>query len=188
MTSTRRSAATSGPRSATKSTSSSTTARRASSTSSRFARYTRAQAGPRSTRSQGASRSTTEFAEAYYLLGLCQRDAAEPRDGAVAALERAVALQPALLQAREELADLYGRARPDRRPHSTQLEALACPRPRPSRDVALGLAYARAGQTDARSSTLGRAPRAVSRPCLHLRRARPRVARDRADRAAIASR
>src|SRR5262249_26902280 len=46
-------------------------------------------------------------AEAYYLLGLCQRDAQQP-ELARKALARAIELQPALLHAREELADLYG--------------------------------------------------------------------------------
>ena len=95
------------------------------------------------------------FAEAYYLLGLCQRDAQHP-DEARAALERSIALQPTLLQAREELADLHGAlGRPDRR--IAQLAALAALDPGVSRDVTLGLAYARAGQTEHAIVTLGRA-------------------------------
>jgi tetratricopeptide (TPR) repeat protein len=95
------------------------------------------------------------FAEAYYLLGLCQRDAQHP-DEARSALERSIALQPTLLQAREELAELYGAlGRPDRR--ITQLAALAALDPGASREVALGLAYARAGQIEHAIVTLGRA-------------------------------
>jgi tetratricopeptide (TPR) repeat protein len=95
------------------------------------------------------------FAEAYYLLGLCARDRQAPRDAA-AALERAVDLNPALLQAREELANLYGRLgrSADR---ITQLEALRALDANPSREVALGLAYATAGRTESAVNALGHA-------------------------------
>jgi tetratricopeptide (TPR) repeat protein len=94
-------------------------------------------------------------AEAYYLLGLCQRDAQHP-DAARTALERSIELQPTLLHAREELADLYGAlGRTDNR--LTQLEALNALDPGVSREVALGVAYARAGQADRAVLTLGRA-------------------------------
>src|SRR5258708_9391444 len=95
------------------------------------------------------------FAEAYYLLGLCQREARHG-EAARAALERSVELQPALTQAREELADLYGAlGRTESR--LTQLEKLTALDPGPSREVTLGLAYARAGQADRAVLTLGRA-------------------------------
>jgi len=95
------------------------------------------------------------FAEAYYLLGLCQRDAQHP-DLARAALERSIELQPALLHAREELADLYGAlGRTDSR--LTQLLALSALDPGASREVTLGLAYARAGHAENAVLTLGRA-------------------------------
>src|SRR4030095_12238747 len=48
------------------------------------------------------------FAEAYYLLGLCFRDL-QKRAESLRALETAVRLAPAMLHAREELADVYGR-------------------------------------------------------------------------------
>jgi tetratricopeptide (TPR) repeat protein len=93
------------------------------------------------------------FAEAYYLLGLCARDLQAPRQ-ALAALEKAVLLDPALLQAREELANLYGRlGRSGDR--ITQLEALRALDSTPSREIALGLAYARAGRTESAVSALG---------------------------------
>jgi tetratricopeptide (TPR) repeat protein len=95
------------------------------------------------------------FAEAYYLLGLCQREAQHP-EAARGALERSVDLQPALVQAREELADLYG-AMGKTEGRLTQLEALSALDPGPSREVTLGLAYARAGQADRAVLTLGRA-------------------------------
>ncbi len=95
------------------------------------------------------------FAEAFYLLGLCYRDVQRPAD-ALRALLMSVRLAPAMIHAREELADLYGRlGRVDDR--IAQLEALLGFDPGPSRQVALGLAYARAGQFDRAITTLGRA-------------------------------
>lgn len=95
------------------------------------------------------------FAEAYYLLGLCFRDI-QKRGESLRALEASVRLAPAMVHAREELADLYGRlGRPDDR--IAQLEALLGLDPGPSRQVALGVAYARAGQFDRAVTTLGHA-------------------------------
>jgi tetratricopeptide (TPR) repeat protein len=95
------------------------------------------------------------FAEAHYLLGLCFRDL-QKRDEALRALEQSVKLAPAMVQAREELADLYGRmGRTEAR--LGQLEALLGLDPGPSRQVALGLAYARAGQFERAVTTLGHA-------------------------------
>jgi Flp pilus assembly protein TadD len=95
------------------------------------------------------------FAEAYYLLGLCQREAQRPAEAQLA-FERSIVLQPTLLRAREELADLYGAmGKMDGR--LAQLEALAALDPSPPRQVALGLAYARASQVERAVLTLGRA-------------------------------
>ena len=95
------------------------------------------------------------FAEAYYLLGLCFRDT-QNRDGALNALQTSVRLAPAMVHAREELADLYGRlGRLNDR--LAQLEALVGLDPGPRRQVALGLAYVRAGDFDRAVTTLGRA-------------------------------
>jgi tetratricopeptide (TPR) repeat protein len=95
------------------------------------------------------------FAEAYYLLGLCYRDV-QKRDAAVRALQTSVALAPAMVHAHEELADLYGRlGKPELR--LAQLEALVSLDPGPRRQVALGLAYVRAGEFDRAITTLGRA-------------------------------
>ncbi len=87
-----------------------------------------------------------DFAEAYYLMGLCHRYA-QHTSQALASLQKAIALAPALLKAREELADLYsGLGRTEE--WITQLEALRALDPSPARDVALGLAYSKAGQAD----------------------------------------
>lgn len=92
-------------------------------------------------------------AEAHYLLGLCEREA-QHLALARQSLERSIELQPALLNAREELADLLGEmgnteARLD------QLQALAALDPRPAREIALGVAYDRAGQPERAVLTLG---------------------------------
>jgi tetratricopeptide (TPR) repeat protein len=89
------------------------------------------------------------------LLGLCYRDAQHP-ELARKALEQSIAILPTMLQAREELADLYGalgrtEARID------QLVALAALDPRASREIALGNAYADAGQPERAVLTLGHA-------------------------------
>ena len=92
-------------------------------------------------------------AQAHYLLGLCERDV-HHLDLARQAFARAIELQPALLQAREELADLYGAmGRSDAR--LEQLQALAALDPRPVREIALGVAYGRAGQPERAILTLG---------------------------------
>jgi tetratricopeptide (TPR) repeat protein len=94
------------------------------------------------------------FPEAHYLLGLCHRDAQQPAL-ARKALERAIQLQPTLSPASEELADLY-RAMGRTDDYLLQLERLNVLDPTPSREVALGLAFARAGQTDRAVTTLAR--------------------------------
>jgi len=87
-------------------------------------------------------------AEAYYLRGLCLRERSDP-NGATKAFERAVERAPELIEAREELADLYAAARR----HADELEQLqliaSIQRDRPDRLVAVGLAHARAAR-DAR--------------------------------------
>ena len=93
--------------------------------------------------------------EAAYLLGVCLREQQQLQE-AQKSLERAVALAPALAPAREELANLYLATRRDR-DAVDQLEVLAALEPtRPERQVAVGLALARAGQPDAAVVTLRR--------------------------------
>jgi tetratricopeptide (TPR) repeat protein len=95
------------------------------------------------------------FAEAYYLLGLCERDAQHP-DASRTALEHAIALQPALFHAREQLADLDA-ATGQTDDQVQQLKVLTVLDPSASREVALGLEYALAGQHEWAVQTLSRA-------------------------------
>lgn len=98
------------------------------------------------------------FAEAHYLLGLCLRELDDSR-AALASIERSVALAPALLQAREELADLYhalGR-QSDRIKQLEALLALDTGPSRASREISLGLAYADAGRLENAVLRLGEA-------------------------------
>jgi tetratricopeptide (TPR) repeat protein len=96
------------------------------------------------------------FAEAHYLLGMCLRVSGEDQE-ALRALTRASEINPAFPAVREELVDLFERAG-RRQDALNQLEALAALEPaRAERLVAVGLAYARWGRTDAAILTLGRA-------------------------------
>jgi tetratricopeptide (TPR) repeat protein len=96
------------------------------------------------------------FAEAHYLLALCLK-AQKRTPQAMASFARALELNPALGAAREELAAL-DLAQAKTREGIEQLEALAALEPsRPERLVSVGLAYARAGRTDAALATLARA-------------------------------
>ena len=120
-----------------------------------LAQYSAGRARPAVAALQKAVAIDDRFAEAYYLLGLCFRDL-QKREQSLRALETSVRLAPAMVHAREELADLYGRlGRQDDR--IGQLEALLGLDAGPSRQVALGLAYARAGEFDRAITTLGRA-------------------------------
>src|SRR5262245_6089309 len=96
-----------------------------------------------------------ERAEAQYLLALCFRRLQRPSD-AVRAFDRAIELAPALLKAREELADLYG-ALGRTEDRLAQLEALRLLDRTAAREIDVGLAHARAGHTDRAVLTLVRA-------------------------------
>jgi tetratricopeptide (TPR) repeat protein len=100
------------------------------------------------------TRLDDRMADAHYLRGMCLRDQGRNIE-ALRAIERAVALEPGLIPAREELADLYGTA--DRR--GDQLEQLqvlaALDRNAVARQVAVGLAHARSGHWDLAVLTLG---------------------------------
>jgi tetratricopeptide (TPR) repeat protein len=120
-----------------------------------LARYRTRQIAPAIAALEAAIALDDTLAEAHYLLGLCYRDLQKPTRS-IAALERSLALAPALIGAREELADLLGRlGRSEDR--IEQLQSLLGLDPGSSREVALGLAYASAGRPDSAVITLRRA-------------------------------
>jgi tetratricopeptide (TPR) repeat protein len=93
-----------------------------------------------------------EFAEAHYLLALCARDLHKPED-ARRSLDRALRLAPALLSAREELAELHRRAGRTGQ-WIAQLDKLAAFDPTPERYASLALALAAVGRLDRAVATL----------------------------------
>ena len=122
-----------------------------------LSQYRAAQPAACITNMQRALAIEGQFAEGQYVLGLCLRDAQRPRE-ALLALQRSVKLAPALLQAREELADIYGRlGRTEDR--IAVLNALWALDPEPSRQVALGLAHAAVGDFTSAVQTLSTAAR-----------------------------
>jgi tetratricopeptide (TPR) repeat protein len=101
-------------------------------------------------------RMNDKMAAAFYLRGLCLRDRRQTGD-AQSAFEQAIALSPGLIPAREELADLYG-ALGRRGDELEQLQVIAgLDKDHVERQVAVGLAHARAGQPDLAVLTLGNA-------------------------------
>ena len=91
---------------------------------------------------EAALRLDDEMPDAYYLQALCFRDQRRPAE-AQRALEKAVALSPALIAAREELADLYG-SLGRRGDQLEQLHVLAgLDRTHVERQIAIGQAHAR---------------------------------------------
>jgi tetratricopeptide (TPR) repeat protein len=94
--------------------------------------------------------------ETHYLLGLCLRDQGMTVD-AQRAFERAVALSPGFVAAREELADLYA-AQNRRADELDQLQVIAgLDREHVEWQVAVGLAQARAGHAEPAVLALGTA-------------------------------
>ena len=90
------------------------------------------------------------------MLGLCLKDREQLAE-ARAAFERAIAIAPAFIPAREELAELH-RLQQQTRDEIEQLNALAALDPdKPERLIAVGLAYLRAGNRELAVMTLGRA-------------------------------
>jgi len=124
---------------------------------------------------------------AYYVLGLCLREKSRPGE-AVTALEKAAALAPGSIPVREELADLYGAL--DRRADElNQLQLLAgLDRTNVERQIAVGLAHARAHRYELAALTLGNAlERAPNDPAIYgaLGRIWLDAARSRDDRDAL---
>jgi tetratricopeptide (TPR) repeat protein len=105
---------------------------------------------------QQAVKLNVTFHEAHYLLGLCLRDRDELAE-ARAAFERAIAISPAFIPAREELAELH-RLLDRPREEIDQLDALyALDAAKPERLIAVGLAYQRAGNRELAVTTLRKA-------------------------------
>jgi tetratricopeptide (TPR) repeat protein len=103
-----------------------------------------------------AVRLDDRMADAHYLRGLCLREKRRTTE-AVQAIQRATAIEPAMIAAREELADLYG-AIGRSGDQLEQLQVLAAlEHDRAARQVAVGMAHARAGQWDLAVLTLGSA-------------------------------
>lgn len=96
------------------------------------------------------------FGEAHYLLGVVLRDT-QALPQAMAELERAVRVAPALVPAREELADLYRRSG---RPvdELAQLQTLSRLDPHLPRHIAIALAQSRGGDHDGALATLTSTP------------------------------
>jgi Flp pilus assembly protein TadD len=94
--------------------------------------------------------------DATHLLGMCLREKGRNAE-AIQAFETAVTLSPGLVAAREELADLYGSAGRHAE-EIAQLQTLAgLDADRIERQIALGVAHARAGHADLAVLTLGSA-------------------------------
>jgi tetratricopeptide (TPR) repeat protein len=103
-----------------------------------------------------AIRLDDRAADAQYLLGVCLRGKERLPD-ALHAIERAIAIAPGMIPAREELADLYG-ALGRKADQLEQLQVLAAlDRDHVARQVAVGMAHARARHWDLAVLTLGSA-------------------------------
>jgi tetratricopeptide (TPR) repeat protein len=108
-----------------------------------------------------------EDPDAHYLLGLCLREQDRSAEAAKA-FERAVALSPGMMPAREELAELYAAlGRPAE--ELEQLQAMAAlDRTHIERQIAVSLAHARAGHGELSVLTLGNAlERSPNEPTLY---------------------
>ncbi len=133
-----------------------------------------------------ALRLDNRMVDAYYLLGICRREQNHVPD-ALKALERAVTLSPGLVPAREELADLYGFLER----HGQELDQLqmiaGLDRDHSARQVAIGLAHARAGHWDLAVLTLtGALERRPNDPEIYRALGKVWLERPRDDRAFLA--
>ena len=122
-------------------------------------------------------------ADAHYLLGVCLREQHRVPE-AMRSIEKALSLAPGLVPAREELADLYG-ALGRHGEELDQLQMIAgLDREHVSRQVAIGLAHARAGHWDLAVLTLGGAlERSPNEPEIYRALGKVWLERPRDDRA-----
>ena len=103
-----------------------------------------------------ALRLDEKMSNAYYVLGLSLRDKGRPAD-ALTALEKAAVLEPGSIPVREELAELY-RSLDRRADELVQLQMLAgLDYSNVERQVAVGIAHARAHRWELAILTLGNA-------------------------------
>ena len=130
-----------------------------------------------------AVRLDDKNADAHYLLAVCLREQRHLPE-AVKAFEKTVALQPGMIPAREELADLY-RALDKHNDELEQLQVIAgLDRDQVARQVAIGLAHARAGHWDMAVLTLGSAlERSPNAPDIYRALGKVWLERPRDDRA-----
>jgi tetratricopeptide (TPR) repeat protein len=130
-----------------------------------------------------AVRLDDRMADAYYLLGICLREKRRMAE-ALPALEKAVALAPGLIAAREELADIFAKLN-RRGDELEQLQVLAgLDRDHAERQVAVGLAHARAGHWDLAVLTLSSAlERSPDQPQIYRALGQVWLERPRDDRA-----
>jgi tetratricopeptide (TPR) repeat protein len=130
-----------------------------------------------------AVRLDDRMADAYYLLGICLREKRRMAD-ALPALEKAVRLSPGLIAAREELADIFAKLN-RRGDELEQLQVLAgLDRDHAERQVAVGLAHARAGHWDLAVLTLSSAlERSPDQPQIYRALGQVWLERPRDDRA-----
>ena len=111
-------------------------------------------------------RLNDRLSDATYLRGLCLRDKRRT-DEALEAFKKTVVLAPDHIAAREELADLYGSSgRHDEEIEQLQMIA-GLDRDRVERQVALGLAQARAGREEVAVLTLGSALERTGQPLVY---------------------
>jgi tetratricopeptide (TPR) repeat protein len=128
------------------------------------------------------------LAEAHYLLGLIAHDMQNRRE-AIAALEQAVRLRPALIPARQELAALY-REEDRTGDEAAQLRALVALDGQLDRHLSLAFAQVRAGEHAAALETLAHADSAApgdSRVALAVGRVHLSLAEINRDPASIAA-
>ena len=130
-----------------------------------------------------AVRLDDRMADAYYLLGICLRDKRRMTD-ALPAFRKAISLQPGLIAAREELAEVFA-ALGRRGDELEQLQVLAAlDRDHVERQVALARAHARAGHWDLAVLTLGNAlERSPEEPQIYRALGQVWLERPRDDRA-----
>ena len=123
-----------------------------------------------------ALRLDDKISGAYYVLGLSLREKRPARLMRVAALEKAVAVEPASIPVREELAERTHRSIAARTSSCSSQLLAGLDRTHAERQVALGMAHARAHRYELAVLTLGNALERTPNDLTLLRGARPCLA------------